>query len=237
MTRPDCAYQVKELSRHLSNPTHTHMVAAKRVARYLYHTKNLGVVFNRNDENLIGYSDSNFGNCIDTRRSTGGYVTLLYGSPVSWQSKLQDSISHSTAEAEMRALNTLALETRWLRRMVSEVTGDKIVKPTPLHCDNRATEMWTRNPHHRAKQKHMERAEFSVRDDVCVFKTIVVHLVPTQTQLSDCFTKSLPLPAFKRNVQKLLGDALDMQRDTTPNCQCSAQSEKQLTEHNAAAMS
>ena len=121
----------------------------------------------------------------------------------------------------MRALNTLALETRWLRRMVSEVTGDKIVDPTPLHCDNRATEMWTRNPHHHSKQKHMERAEFSVRDDVCHFKTIIVHLIPTLDQLSDCLTKSLPLPAFKRNINKLLGEDVSAPRDLKAHCSAS----------------
>lgn len=144
----------------------------------------------------------------------------MYGAPISWQSKLQESISHSTAEAEMRALNALALEVRWLRRMIPELTGERIVKPTPLHCDNRATELWTKNPHHHSKQKHMERSEFSIRDDVCHFKSIVVHLIPTQSQLSDCLTKSLPLPAFRRNIHKILGTSLE--RPSEPEVHCKA---------------
>jgi hypothetical protein len=38
------------------------------------------------------------------------------------------------------------------------------------------------------------------------FKVITIRLVPTLNQLADCFTKSLPLPAFRRNVRNLLGE-------------------------------
>ena len=208
MTQPQCAYHVKELSRHLNSPTHAHMPAAKRVARYLYHHRKQGIVFNRSSAKLLGYSGSNFCNCIDTRRSTGGYVFTLYGAPISWSSKLQSSISHSTAEAEIRSLNACALEAKWLRRLVADVTGhcDFSHDPTPLHCDSRAAEMWTRNPHHHARQKHIDRCDLSIRELVNEFKTIIVRLVPTHQQLADCFTKSLPLPAFRSNVQNLMGE-------------------------------
>jgi hypothetical protein len=190
----------------LSAPTQTHMRAARRVARYLYHHRQLGLRFNRSDDKLLGFSDSNFCNCMDTRRSTGGHVFTLYGSPISWSSKLQGSISHSTAEAEIRALNACALEAKWLRRMVSDVTGqnDFKVLPTSLHCDNRAAEMWTRNPHHHARQKHIDRSDLSIRELVNEFKTVTVRLIPTRAQLADCFTKSLPLPTFRNNVNNLM---------------------------------
>ena len=70
----ECAYQVKELSRHLNNPSNAHMAAARQVARYLYHTWDKGIVFNRSPDGhgLLGFSDSNFCNCVDTRRSTSG---------------------------------------------------------------------------------------------------------------------------------------------------------------------
>ena len=84
--------------------------------------------------------------------------------------------------------------------------------------DNSAALKWCYNPVNHSKQKHMERAEFSVRDDVCHFKTITVHLIPTLDQLSDCLTKSLPLPAFKRNINKLLGEDTSAPRDLKAHC-------------------
>ena len=78
-SRCDVAYEVKELSRHLQTPTRTHDLAADRVIRYLYHTRHLGLTYGRSPQGLLGYTDSNFANCIDTRRSTSGYVSTFRG--------------------------------------------------------------------------------------------------------------------------------------------------------------
>ena len=207
MTQPLCAFHVKELSRHLAHPKQVHMDAALRVARHLYHHRHLGIIFNRSSDGLWGFSDSNFCNCVDTRRSTGGHIFTLYGSPISWASKLQPTISHSTAEAEVRALSECAREAKWLRRLVADVTGKSLTmdSPTRLHCDNRAAEMWSRNPHHHARQKHIDRCDLSIREEVLEYKTVSVRLVPTQDQWADGFTKALPLPAFRINVGRLMG--------------------------------
>ena len=77
--------------------------------------------------------------------------------------------------------------------------------PTRLHCDNRAAEMWSRNPHHHARQKHIDRCDLSIREEVLEYKTVSVRLVPTQDQWADGFTKALPLPAFRINVGRLMG--------------------------------
>ena len=143
---------------------------------------------------------------------------MINGAPIAWQSKLQSSISHSTAEAEIRALNACSLDALWLRRMIADMTGRPADGRTPLHCDNRAAEMWTRNPHHHARQKHIERCDLSIREQVNEFKTISVHLVPTQEQLADCLTKSLPLPGFKRNVHKLLASEISLDKNADKFC-------------------
>ena len=78
MTQPLCAFHVKELSRHLAHPKQVHMDAALRVARHLYHHRHLGIIFNRSSDGLWGFSDSNFCNCVDTRRSTGGHIFTLF---------------------------------------------------------------------------------------------------------------------------------------------------------------
>ena len=90
--------------------------------------------------------------------------------------------------------------------MCAEVTGTAVTGPTPLYCDNRAAELWTRNPQHFARQQHIDRCDLSVREQVLEFKNVTVHLVPTQLQLADCFTKSLPLPAFRPNIKELMDE-------------------------------
>ncbi|PNX67821.1 putative copia-type protein, partial [Trifolium pratense] len=35
---------------------------------------------------IIGYSDSDYAGCLDSKRSTSGYIFLLAGRAVSWKS-------------------------------------------------------------------------------------------------------------------------------------------------------
>ncbi|KAK4408777.1 Retrovirus-related Pol polyprotein from transposon TNT 1-94 [Sesamum angolense] len=69
-TRPDIAFAVGMLGRYQSNPGIEHWKAAKKVMRYLQGTKDLQLIY-KHTENLevVGYSDSDFAGCLDTRKS------------------------------------------------------------------------------------------------------------------------------------------------------------------------
>ena len=51
----------------------------------------------------IGYSDSNFAGCVETRKSTFGYLFLLTEGAISWKSAKQLVIATSTMKAEFVA--------------------------------------------------------------------------------------------------------------------------------------
>ncbi|XP_042006053.1 secreted RxLR effector protein 161-like [Salvia splendens] len=89
-TRPDIAFIVGMLGRYLSNPGMDHWKAVKRVLRYLQRTKNYMLTYRKSDQlEIIGYSDSDFAGCQDSRRSTSGYVFMLAGWALSWKSVKQ----------------------------------------------------------------------------------------------------------------------------------------------------
>src|SRR3954470_22143108 len=97
-TRSDLAFIVGMLGRYLSNPGVDHWRAAKRVVRYLQRTKDYMLTYKRSESDqleIIGFSDSDFGGCQDTRRSTSGYVFLLAGGAISWK-----SLKHEMCEAD-----------------------------------------------------------------------------------------------------------------------------------------
>ena len=52
---------------------------------------------------IMGYSDFDFAGCLDSKRSTSGYVFMLVGEVVSWKSVKQSLITTSTMEAKFIA--------------------------------------------------------------------------------------------------------------------------------------
>ncbi|XP_019435007.1 PREDICTED: uncharacterized protein LOC109341527 [Lupinus angustifolius] len=68
---------------------------------------------------VIGYSNSDFAGCIDTRKSTFGYVYLLVGGAISWKSAKQTVIVASTMEAEFVACFEATVHAKWLRNFIS----------------------------------------------------------------------------------------------------------------------
>jgi len=58
-----------------------------KVLRYLQGIKNHMLTYKRSDHlEVIGYIDLCFVGCMDTRKSTFGYVYLLIGGMISWKS-------------------------------------------------------------------------------------------------------------------------------------------------------
>ena len=51
----------------------------------------------------LGYVDADYASDPDSRRSVTGYMFMLAGSPISWQSRQQSSVALSTMEAEYMA--------------------------------------------------------------------------------------------------------------------------------------
>src|SRR5665213_396187 len=85
-TRPDIAITVSIISQFASNLMTLHHQAAKRILQYLKGTINMKLNFEKLNSDkesklptLIGYSDANWGNDVNTRRSMTGYIFYLSG--------------------------------------------------------------------------------------------------------------------------------------------------------------
>ena len=70
--RPDCQFAIRELTKNLKEPTVADMQAAVRLVRYLIHTEGYGIKFEADEspEYLDCFSDTDWGNCKRTRKST-----------------------------------------------------------------------------------------------------------------------------------------------------------------------
>jgi hypothetical protein len=90
-TRPDISFAITYLSQHMTNPTKAHLNVAKQVMQYLKGTMRNALRFFKTDKKpqLIGYSDSDWGNCVHDRKSISGYCfkTNPAGPYLSWKSR------------------------------------------------------------------------------------------------------------------------------------------------------
>ena len=72
-TRPDISHAVGVISIFMHNPGRSHWNAVKHVFRYLAGTKDHGILFGPNPTTgVVGYTDSDFAGCVDSRKSTTG---------------------------------------------------------------------------------------------------------------------------------------------------------------------
>ncbi|KAH9744421.1 Integrase catalytic domain-containing protein [Citrus sinensis] len=100
-SRPDIMFSVCLCARFQSCPKESHMLAVKRIFRYLIGTINLGLWYPRGTHiDLTCYSDADFAGYKVDRKSTSGTCHFLGHSLVSWFSKKQNSVALSTTEAE-----------------------------------------------------------------------------------------------------------------------------------------
>ena len=84
----------------LVNINQKHWMTIKKVLRYLKETSDYMLCYQgKNDLQLIGYFDADWGGDIDQSKSTSGYVFLLNDSAILWSSKKQSCVALSTMEA------------------------------------------------------------------------------------------------------------------------------------------
>jgi hypothetical protein len=201
-SRPEIAYAVSKLSQFLAAPTNTHMLAGLHVLKYIKNCPGLGLFFAADSSlSLKGFSDSDWGACPDTRRSTTGLCFFLGKSLISWKSKKQNVVSRSSSEAEYRALAQATCEAQWLKYLLQDFNIPH-PKPIVLYCDNKSALHIAANPVFHERTKHIELDCHVVREKL---QTGLIHLLPVSSkeQVADILTKSLHPGPFYTLQDKL----------------------------------
>ncbi|GJX94447.1 retrovirus-related pol polyprotein from transposon TNT 1-94 [Tanacetum coccineum] len=105
-SRPDLIHAVCLCARYQANPIKKHLLAVKRIIRYLNGTINMGIWYSKDTGmSLTTYADEDHARCQDTRRSTSRSAQFLGDKLVSWSSKKQKCTAISSIEAEYIALS------------------------------------------------------------------------------------------------------------------------------------
>ena len=210
-TRPELCYAVHILSQFMKAPKIAHWEAALRMVQYLKGSPGQGVLLKSDtDLTLTIYCDADWSSCLLTRRSLSSFVVMLGGSSVSWKTKKQKTVSHSSAEAEYRAMAAALRETKWFRRLLTELGVDQSFL-TRFFCDSKAAIHIAANPVFHECTKHIENDCHSVRDAVKDGMIVTQH-IRTNDQIADILTKSLGRQQFVKLMSKL--DVQDLHTPT-----------------------
>lgn len=118
LTRRELSYSVHKVCQFLSTPLDSHWRAVKRILHYLKGTSHFGLLLQPalpdTTLTLWAYSDSDWNNDPDDRRSTSGSYIFVGPNLVSWSSKKQSLVARSSAEAVYRGMLHTTSELLWL---------------------------------------------------------------------------------------------------------------------------
>lgn len=196
-TRPDIAYAVSYVSRFLDKFQKVHVLAVKRIFKYLVGTQSFGIYFKKMTElRLECYSDADYAGDPETRLSTSGYILKLSHGPISWGSQKQRSVALSTTESEYVAACEAVKELIWIKRFLSELLPLENFKTPLLLMDNQSAMKLIKNPQFHKRSKHIAVRYHFIRQ---IFEEGEFELfyVPTTEELADIFTKPVSKSIFQ----------------------------------------
>ncbi|KAL2226396.1 UNVERIFIED_CONTAM: Secreted RxLR effector protein [Sesamum indicum] len=119
---PDICYNTQQLSQFMQHPCKAHWNTTLYLVRYLKGTMNRGLYFpSEADFNITALCHADWATCKDTRRSLRGYCVFLGESLISWKTKKQTTVAHSSAEAEYRSMGSTTCEFIWIYNLLADL--------------------------------------------------------------------------------------------------------------------
>ena len=213
MIRADVAYAAAQLSHFLTNPSDEHISAVNWAIMYLWGTRFLAIMYGGENvelQQLLIASDTSFADDPVTRRSSQGYIMMLFGGLILWKAARQATVSTSTTEAELLGVEHTAKETMALQRFFKELCL-VLDDPWTIFCDNQQTIRLITGESMRitTKLRHVDIQNMWLRQEHAFGRFEVTYL-PTDQMPADGLTKNLPRYKFEHfrsllNLQDVRG--------------------------------
>ncbi|RDY00559.1 hypothetical protein CR513_16240, partial [Mucuna pruriens] len=118
---------------------------------------------------IIGYFDSDFAGCEDSKRSTSRYIYMMTRGVISWKSIKQTLIAPSTMAVEFVACFEASNLGIWLLNFVTSLqVVDGIERPLKMYYDNNPTILYSNNNRSSMKLKFIDIQFLVVKERVQV---------------------------------------------------------------------
>ena len=185
---------------------------------YLKRTADKGITMTPNkSKGYECYIDANFAGIFNKLNASNptsclsqtGYVISYANCPILWSSKMQSTITLSMTKAKYIALSAALRDVIYILQLVTELQENSFQVPTQgppkVSChvfeDNAGALELANNPKLHPQTKHIA---IPYHHHINA-GTIIIEKVATQENLTNIFTKPLPLATFHHLRCKLLG--------------------------------
>ncbi|RDX74739.1 hypothetical protein CR513_45469, partial [Mucuna pruriens] len=197
-SRLNIAYGMGLISRFMDNPRLPHLLAPKRILRYVKGTLDYGLLFSKHgrsvSDEIYGYCDSDWCSDKSDRKSTTRYVFITCGAPISWCSKKRSLVALSSCEAEYIATSMGACQALWLGNLMTKI---KIRREESMKMliDNKSPISLAKHPIAHGSN-HIETRFHFLRDQVSKGK-LELKYSNTNEQVANILIKSLKGDQFQ----------------------------------------
>ncbi|GKE33591.1 hypothetical protein Tco_1452913, partial [Tanacetum coccineum] len=201
-SRPDIMFAVCACARFQVTPKTSHLLAVKRIFRYLKGKPTLGLWYSRDSPfELVAYTDSDYAGATQDRKSTTRGCQFLGNRLISWQCKKQTVVATSTTKAEYVAAACYCGQVLWIQNQLLDY-GYNFMN-TVINIDNNSTICIIENPVQHSKTKHIEIRHHFIRD--CNAKKLIQMVkIHIDYNIADLPTKGFDAGRININ-QKHLG--------------------------------
>jgi hypothetical protein len=206
-------YALNVLSRYCNSPGPRHIAHLQHLLKYIKYARLDRLKFYTHDGptdlasmtellQLRFQCDADLGGNIDNDHSQTSFLGYLGGDLICWCSTDQGSVSTSTAESEIKAVNRVLKSEVIPCRGIMEFMG-WIQRPTVIEEDNSACVAASNVPHLTKNLRHLSLAESYFKEKVADGTCILVK-VQSERNNSDLGTKRIALPLFTSLTSQLV---------------------------------
>ena len=228
--RPDISFPIIKLSQYSNNPAQVHYEAVKEVLLYIKATKTEGLYYWRTAPNLTlpegplpttkqepyisqlppeqpkhleGACDSDWAGDMSHRKSVTGIILRLANGTIFYKSQLQQTVAHSSTEAEFTAACETGKACLYVRSILEEINVPQPCAST-IYIDNNGALLMANASQPTRRTRHMDIKTFALQDwverDLMIFKRS-----STSDNYSDGMTKALQRTLHYRHFDKVMG--------------------------------
>lgn len=204
-TRRDLSVSLGEVSSGgADKPSDNHVRVANQMLQYLSNSADKQVCLGGDTPiELFGFCDASYvttGNC---KSRLGGCLFLgLDAGAFHSFSKSDTTVSHSSTEAEIKALDELVRDIMWIRDIL-EFIQCPMEGPTKIYMDNRSAIVLCETLRSSHKVRHMNVRINFIREMINQ-RIIELHFVPSELNVADVLTKPLSKEPFLRHSEVLM---------------------------------